>query len=361
MSYCCHKCFIDSYLVARIKLDGKVVKCSLCSERRKCLDIESLQGIFLPVISLYANAEEFQPIEMLKDLAGEHPSLAERLASDWNIFDDEDQAARFLGLCQDNCNYKDDTRDMFDPMRSAYIEDFFYFGEYQKSSYLKDKWSELRRELQESNRFFAGRKVASNIEEALKTDVIKMTLNNEVLYRVRATTMDVPYAKTEMGAPPAELSTAGRANPAGIPYLYLASDQDTAICEVRPHANERLSVGSFRLIKPVTCIDLRSPDFGSPFQHGDKLHDVLSVIDFLGHLGNELSVPIGNHRREHEYLPTQYLCEMIKNLDYDGVVYNSGLDKGYNIALFSPSAASCFEVKLVQVKSVKIVTNDFVP
>jgi hypothetical protein len=360
MSNCCYNCFNDSFLVGKIKLDGKVMKCSLCSERRKCLDIEALQSIFLPLVSLYANVEELLPMEMLKDLAGEHPSLAEKVASDWAIFDDEQQAARFLELCQNNCNYKDDTRDMFDPMRSVDIEDFFYFGEYHKSSSLKDKWSELRQELQESNRFFAGRTVVKNIEEALNTDAIKMTLKKDVLYRVRATAMNVPYAKTEMGAPPAGLSTAGRANPAGIPYLYLASDQDTAICEVRPHANERLAVGSFRLVRPVTCIDLRNPDIGSPFQHGDKLHDVLSVIGFLRHLGHELSVPIGNQRRDHEYLPTQYLCEMIKNLGYDGVAYNSGLGKGYNIALFDPSVASCVEVKLVQVKSIIIVTNEFV-
>jgi hypothetical protein len=360
MSCCCYNCFNDSFLIDKIKLDGKVMKCSLCSERRKCLDIEALQSIFMPIVSLYANVEEFLPMEMLKDLAGEHPTLAKKIASDWDIFDDEEQAARFLELCQNCFHYKDDARDMFDPMRSVAVEDFFYFGEYQKSSSLKDLWSELRQELQECNRFFAGRTVASKIEEVLETDIIKKTLHREVMYRVRALTMDVPYAKTEMGAPPAERSTAGRANPAGIPYLYLASDQDTAICEVRPHTNERLAVGTFRLTNPVTCIDLRYPDIGSPFQHGDRLHDVLSVIGFLRHLGYELSVPIGYQRRDHEYLSTQYLCEMIKNLGHDGVVYNSGLGKGYNIALFHPSMASCFAVKLVEVKSVEIVTDDIV-
>lgn len=337
------------------------MKCSLCSKRRKCLDIEALKSIFIPIISLYANVEEFLPMQMLKDLAGEHPTLAEKIASDWDIFDDEDQAVRFLELCQNCFHYKDDARDIFDPMRSVAVEDYFYFGEYQKSSSLKDTWSELRQELQECNRFFAGRTVSSKIEEVLKTDIIKKTLHGTVMYRARKTTMDVPYVKNEMGAPPAEKSTAGRANPAGIPYLYLASDQNTAICELRPHTKERLAVGSFRLKDSVTCIDLCDPEIGSPFQHGDRLHDVISVIGFLRHLGHELSVPIGNGRRDHEYLPTQYLCEMIKNLGYDGVAYSSGLGKGYNIALFHPSMASCFEVKLVEVRRVEIVTDDIIP
>lgn len=360
MPQCCHKCFHDEFLASKIRSDGTAQKCSLCGERRKCLDIEVLRDLFLPLVSLYTSVEEFLPMQMLKDQAGQHSTLAEIISADWSIFDDVAEAERFLGLCDDAYDQRDDPDDTFDPMRAVEVEDLFFYGEYKKTHILSTMWSELRQELQERNRYFAGRGIVSDIEDALKTELIKITLQKDILYRVRTTTMNVALTKEEIGAPPANRSTAGRANPAGIPYLYLASDQETAICEVRPHNNEKLTVGSFRLAKSVTCIDLRDPRIASPFQHGWKLRDVVSVLGFLRHLGLELSLPIGNQRRDHDYLPTQYLCELIKNLGFDGVLYRSGLSDGHNIALFDPNAANCFMAKLVCVQSVKITVKNLV-
>lgn len=298
-------------------------------------------------------------METLKDQAGQHQTLAERIFEDWDIFEDVCDAEGFLRLCQNVSDLKDDPDNTFSPERAVEVEDLFYFGEYERTHILSTMWSELRQELREQNRFFAGRAIVRDIEDALRTDLTKITLREGTFYRVRTTTTDVALSIGEMGAPPATHSTAGRANPAGIPYLYLASDQETAICEVRPHNNEKLTVGSFRIASSVTCVDLRNPRIGSPFQHGSKLREVVSVAGFLRVLGNELSLPIGTQRRDLDYLPTQYLCELIKNLDYDGVLYKSGLSDGYNIALFNPNAAYCFDSRLVRVQSVKIAVADF--
>ncbi|WP_211222764.1 RES family NAD+ phosphorylase [Paludibacterium yongneupense] len=46
-------------------------------------------------------------------------------------------------------------------------------------------------------------------------------------------TEDAPYPIDKMGAPPKQLATHGRANPTGIPYLYLGSHPATAIAEIR--------------------------------------------------------------------------------------------------------------------------------
>lgn len=359
MTQCCHKCFLDEFITRKILSDGALQKCSLCGECRKCLDIEDLRELFYPLVSLYTSVEHFLPMQILKDQAGEHSTLAEKICEDWRIFDDVGQAEEFLGLCHDTYNQRDNPEGIFDPVRAVEVEDLFYYGEYEKTYILSTMWSELRQELQEQNRYFAGRGIVSDIENALRSDLIKISLRQETFYRVRSTTSDVPLKSEEMGAPPASRSTAGRANPAGIPYLYLASDEETAICEVRPHNNEKLTVGTFRLATSVTCIDLRDPRIGSPFQHGAKLRDFVGVLGFLRHLGHELSLPIGNQRRDLDYLPTQYLCELIKNLGYDGVLYRSGLSDGYNLALFSPTSAFCSETKLVCVQSIKIAFADF--
>jgi hypothetical protein len=58
----------------------------------------------------------------------------------------------------------------------------------------------------------------------------------------------------------------GRANPAGIPYLYLGSTQGTAISEIRPNTGELAYVADFTTPPDLNLVDLRSPrKMVSPF------------------------------------------------------------------------------------------------
>lgn len=57
-----------------------------------------------------------------------------------------------------------------------------------------------------------------------------------------------------MSAPPPDLATPGRANPAGIPYLYASSDPNTAISELRPHSGELASVLAYDLLPEVRSL-----------------------------------------------------------------------------------------------------------
>lgn len=58
-----------------------------------------------------------------------------------------------------------------------------------------------------------------------------------------------------MGCPPKELATAGRANPIGIPYLYLSDSAKTTYFEVRAVYLDKLSVGTFRIERELKLID----------------------------------------------------------------------------------------------------------
>jgi len=62
---------------------------------------------------------------------------------------------------------------------------------------------------------------------------IKKTYNSgTVFYRARISDKD-GLTKSEMGAPPQQLATAGRVNPEGISHLYLGSDKTTTLNEIR--------------------------------------------------------------------------------------------------------------------------------
>src|SRR5690606_2903130 len=55
------------------------------------------------------------------------------------------------------------------------------------------------------------------------------------LYRARLhhKSNEPAYAVDKMFCPPKDDSTAGRANPSGIPYLYLSDNEETVLYEIR--------------------------------------------------------------------------------------------------------------------------------
>jgi hypothetical protein len=120
------------------------------------------------------------------------------------------------------------------------------------------RWETLRDELMYRNRYF--------LDEALDTDRLEELLvflpaDNmpPTWYRARILAGETPYAIDEMGAPPKRLATHGRANPPGIPYLYLGSIPETAAAEVRPHTGEIACVAEFQITGPLRAVDLRNP------------------------------------------------------------------------------------------------------
>ena len=91
---------------------------------------------------------------------------------------------------------------------------------------------------------------------------------------------------------------------------------------------------------------------------GDRLAEVVRVMPFLRDLGREMSRPIPADRREVQCIPTQYLCEWIKSQKYDGVAYESGVAKGWNVALFDATIAKGNAPKRRAVQSVAVSLDD---
>ena len=64
----------------------------------------------------------------------------------------------------------------------------------------------------------------------------------------------VPFSNERM-KPLQDQASEGRANPKGIPYLYLATEKETAMSEVRPWPNSRISVGKLKTVRELRLID----------------------------------------------------------------------------------------------------------
>lgn len=175
-----------------------------------------------------------------------------------------------------------------------------------------------------------------------------------IFYRARISSR-TGFKKNEMGNPPRDKATAGRANPAGISYLYLSCDLDTTLFETRATLFDFISIAEFRLKQNIRVVNLRGTEIFDPIpiaEAGD-LEDFLVHYPFIARLEKEISKPNRRSDNEFDYLPTQYLSEFIKSLGFDGVEYKSSVNpKGYNIAVFDSDKFDCIKVQVREIEEV---------
>ncbi len=247
------------------------------------------------------------------------------------------------------------------------VDDAQYALKYRTEKY-KEAWSELCAELKHNNRFFPQHDVyqtlfATDLREnvsplfsILEQLEFKIKAGDEFF---RARIADHPLSKEDMGPPPSQLATSGRANPKGISYVYLANNIDTCISEVRPYNGCDIHVSQFQPRLEKRVIDLRTPrkSFSIiPFSES-QYGEVLSIIDLLESFEKALSVPIKPHLSELEYIPTQFLCEYIKSLGiYDGIIFKSSFGKGDNFVFFDNKG---FDVSEPSVQSLNGITFEY--
>jgi hypothetical protein len=319
---CCSDCFGDRGLRKSIipLHSTQTGQCSYCSsENVPILAPTQLTDNFSLLIGAYEETE-----------AGGKPIL-QLLREDWGLFRhrnmDDTRANQLLSEILDD---KEIVRKKFSPSTGSEAD---RLGE----------WEKLRDELMYRNRFFPQTNIDLNRLELLLS---QLTLGTGEIptawYRARIQNTEEPFGMAEMGAPSSRITSHGRANPAGIPYLYLASAALTAISEIRPHTGETACVADFEIPADLNLVDLRSPrTMVSPFLLGDAA-DIVRMrndLPFLERLGDELTRPVIPQAAAIDYTPSQYLCEFIKKCGYAGVIYRSSVAEGMNLALFNPRLA----------------------
>jgi len=263
---CCPECFGDRWL----RSDHIPSK---STERGTC-GFCGTEGV--PLVEPNALAAEFEALVNVYELDPNGKMLVEWMKEDWQLFPrlDDARASQLLGEILDDGNI---VRKGFSP----------------SASYTSDgliQWETLRDEMMFKNRWF----LEQDIDRERLTGLLAMLLETEVpklWYRARIRAGDSPFNIGEMNAPPKHLASHGRANPAGIPYLYLGSQPDTAAAEIRPHTGEVACIAEFT-IPNIRAVDLRNPrGFISPFVLGEasKIGQLRADLPLLERLGDELT------------------------------------------------------------------------
>jgi len=326
--FCCPHCFYDNFLQERIiAISKERGTCSFCKKANiPLIPPNELFDYFQPLVDLYEKDKNGKPINVL-------------IQQDWNVISLNTSELQFSLL--------------------AYVtEDHDIKESRYKSGLIHDKasieqWENFREELKHQNRFFP-KKVPDkeHLVQLLKYTVLSSNVNLNKFFRARLNA-DKPIPIKKMRKPPAKIVTNGRANPIGIPYLYLASTIGTAISEIRGHKGETVTVAEFKTKSKIklSLADLRNPkETISPFRlDEDDLPLLYKYMPYLTMLGEELSKPITPREANLEYLPSQYLCEIIKHMGFHGIVYKSSIANGDNYVIFADN-----KLKIIKTEQYKI-------
>ncbi|MBX8531216.1 RES family NAD+ phosphorylase [Pseudomonas cichorii] len=273
--------------------------------------------------------------------------LVDLLKSDWGLFAHERMdVAHSKELLSDILDDGEVVRQRFKPSDNLATEDAL------------QRWNDLRQELIHQNRYFPKTEInLSRLSRLFGFLILPQGELPELWFRARIQSGVASFPPGEMGSPPKHLASHGRANPAGIPYLYLASTTLTAISETRPHTGELACVAAYEIPDELKLVDLRHPRRSvSPFILSDEteISMLRSDIEFLEKLGDELTRPVLPRSAAFDYVPSQFLCEYVKVCGFDGVLYRSSVGDGVNLALFNPQLARVGEIRSQRVISVMV-------
>lgn len=150
----------------------------------------------------------------------------------------------------------------------------------------------------------------------------------------------------------------GRANPKGIPYLYLSTNRETAIAEVRPWLDAFVSVAQFKTLRDLTLVDFSMPDVKRTIHYFEEPGPEERQKAVWSDIDRAFSEPVTPNDNVADYVPTQILAEFFKMKGFDGIAYLSALGEGYNIALFDLTSAELINCSLYRITDVKYESEE---
>ena len=325
----CKDCFADEEICKEVENNSTDEgRCDVCGKKGKRCDISVSTDFFVSVIHLF------------KADINSQDTIISILEKDWNIFTDSQCARSILAEVIRISNLAINLDDTV-----SYTDDIVTRA---------SVWEQLKTDVKENYRFFVDHDEFDDYADLLQSSTLKA---GTLLYRARITPDGQNKLKAKnMGCPEKGKATAGRANPLGIPYLYLCKDEETTYYEVRSVYLDRLSIGKFYIQRDLEIVDFnRKFSLFLSYDGTSPLSDTVVKKKILEAIRYDLSKPLRRYDTELEYIPTQLICEYCKRNNADGICFNSSLHTGgVNYVLFNPADAKCIKVISREIKSIQI-------
>ena len=359
----CEHCFRDKEVASIIRSvsTGIVGTCPTCQKRNAYLYDTATQSELTPYFEELLNI--YSPASALPETypKAERRSLIDDLGERWDIFADIPRSKIYdilTAICHDLYS---DIPELFDG--TIGIPELYDSDYLKEHALLKNNdWDAFVNEIKTKNRFHS-KLINFDILEKYCSFIRKIYKAGEVFYRARISERS-GFPPEEMSAPPAGKSSEGRANARGITCLYIANDVDTTLHEVRAGVFDYVSVGSFRLKRDITVVDLKAINGISPFVEGLEYLDHAINKQYLERINAEMSKSLRRSDSTLDYVPTQYIVDFIKSIEhndkqeYDGIEYNSTTNPGgYNLAIFDPNLFECVSVDVYDIEKLQYTSR----
>jgi len=208
-----------------------------------------------------------------------------------------------------------------------------------------------------------------NLKTTLDSRVIDKA-EGSILYRSQIGYKKEPYYgyeiytrfASERMKPRVRMASEGRANPKGIPYLYLSNDKNTSMAELRPHVGQNILCAEFHIVRNlrlINCFDVKKAIIHAECTFNLQLNqeDIVHVI--WNKINDAFTKPITNDESNSEYVPTQILAEFFKRVGYDGICCKSHMGNGHNFILFNLNDAHFVDGTLMQTKEISFKFEEY--
>ncbi|GCD10347.1 RES domain-containing protein [Clostridium tagluense] len=402
---CCVNCFKNEYIKKFIISNNQKGKCTYCHSQNAYISNTEDLGYYIydKVSRAYSNIynTEVYDMEKMSMYLGMNEikevirgiSTFELLRDKEDIFSEEveDIKRLFNALTYNDTAQKrfetfNDNRDIL-----IFDDGYTHYG-YTDNEY-KDMWNYFKCKVKYITRYFDlqedcinRKELLNGIKEVLLYKSLILNLNEgKYLFRSRnLEDKDINLHREkqklicEIGPSPSKYVKNNRMSPAGISYMYVAENADTTIREIRPKIGDNILLGKFKLKKDLKILNLSEiPNMPMENLFSPKYnHSLIFAKEFLIEFTKEISKPMKKEdNTDVEYVPTQVLAEYIKMLGYDGIKYESSLEKDeYNYVLFCSTPECNMEIlgikdglktftewmKLVELKKIKLDINNIV-
>lgn len=333
----CPDCFSDKEIKGFIFSLGDLGKCSVCgAESIYVIDISELLDFFQELVENLLPSVDGIPVHSF-------------IQKHWDFFSSDKIAQEILKEVLPKVSVFITEHDDKVIFSNDITENFEY-------------WDFLKKELKWSRRFISD---IANIED-LGWDGFfntQFTLTSkDVLYRARVHHQSglTPFEKEGMFCPRREEVNGGRANPAGIPYLYLSDNPQTVLYEVRASYLDELSIATFKLKNKTSTVKIVDFTEETSLFQPSSVNETIKGQLLRNRISVDLSKPMRRYDSEVEYIPTQFICEFIKVFTgASGIRFNSSLHpSGKNIVIFDQELMKCEKVELKRIDSLKLTSDD---
>lgn len=227
----CIECFRDSEIRAAIEMTGHKGDCPICKNRGVWIyDSETdvfasnVEELLDSILEIYVPESEL-PTSYPEE---EKLNLEDRLLKDWKIFSGDSLEVKQIvsGIVDESLdldsrllNERVGIPELFD---EAYLRDNSILG--------SSSWEVFKKYLRNTNRFHY-KYINLEILETILKETETVIPAGRRFYRSRVSNEKgvKGYARIEMGAPPDDVASAGRANSKGQSCLYLSNNRKTTV------------------------------------------------------------------------------------------------------------------------------------